>query len=98
VVWWVLPKGRNAKEIFEAVTSGKVAPDKFAQYAAEIHRLFEKRAKAMDPALDARLSYSTDIGHSPNDLALPGWKAVFFNPKTDEDVIDRLVYSIEELA
>jgi L-2,4-diaminobutyrate decarboxylase len=96
VVWWVLPKGRDAKEIFAAVTSGKLPPEKFAHYAAEIHRLFDKRCKAMDPALDARLSYTTSIGHSPHGIALPAWKAVLFNPKTDEAVIDRVVDSIEE--
>ena len=98
VVWWVLPKGRDAKEIFRAVTAGEVPAGKFAHYAAEIHRLFDKRAKAMDPALDAHLSYTTSIGHSPHGIPLPAWKAVLFNPKTDEAVIDRVVYSIEELV
>ena len=51
----------------------------------------------MDPALDARLSFTTSIGHHPHGVALPAWKAVFFNPKTDRTVIDRLIYSIEEL-
>ena len=78
--------------------AGRISPDAFAHYAAEIHRLFDKRAKTMDPALDARLSFTTDIGHRPHGIALPAWKAVFFNPKTDEAVIDRLIYSIEELA
>lgn len=98
VVWWVLPKGRDAKQIFSGVTSGTIPADKFAHYAAEMQRLFDKRAKSLDPALDARLSFTTNIGHSPNGIALPGWKAVLFNPKTDESVIDRVVYSIEELV
>ena len=98
VVWWVLPKGRDAKEIFRAVVSGELPAEKFAPYAAEIHRLFDKRARAMDPALDAHLSFTTSIGHSPHGIALPAWKAVLFNPKTDEAVIDRVVYSIEELV
>jgi hypothetical protein len=34
---------------------------------------------------------------APHVLDLPTWKAVFFNPKTDAAVIDRLVYSIEEM-
>jgi hypothetical protein len=97
VVWWVLPKGRNAEEIYQRVLDGKMPADKFARYAAEIRRLFEKREKAMDPALDPRLSYTTNVGHSAHGLALPAWKAVFFNPSTDEAVIERLVYSIEEL-
>ena len=97
VVWWVLPKGREANEIFAQAASGELSPDKLAHYSSEIRRLFEKREKAMDPAVDARLSYTTSIGHQLNGWPVPAWKAVFFNPKTDESVIDRLIYSIEEL-
>lgn len=97
VVWWVLPKGRNAKEIYQRVLEGSLPADKFARYSAEIRRLFEKREKGMDAALDPRLSYTTNTGHSAHGLALPAWKAVFFNPMTNEAVLDRLVYSIEEL-
>jgi glutamate/tyrosine decarboxylase-like PLP-dependent enzyme len=97
VVWWVLPQGRNAKEIYQRVLEGKMPADKFERYAAEIRRLFEKREKGMDPALDPRLSYTTNIGHRAHGLALPAWKAVFFNPLTNVEIIDRLVYSLEEL-
>lgn len=97
VVWWVLPQGRNAKDIFHRAVSGQLSPAKFADYAAEVRRLFEKREKAMDPRLDARLSFTSSIGYRPNGLDLPAWKAVFFNPKTDEAVVDRLILSIEEL-
>jgi len=97
VVWWVLPKGRNAKQIFAEAQSGKLCPELFARYAAEIHHQFDKREKSLDPALDARLSFTTGIGYCPHGLNLPAWKAVFFNPKTDHAVIDRLIYSIEEL-
>jgi L-2,4-diaminobutyrate decarboxylase len=97
VVWWVFPQGRNAKEIFREVIHGSLSADNYAHFAAEIQRLFEKREKALDPALDARLSFKTNIGHRPHGLALPAWKAVQFNPKTDEAVINRLVFSIEEL-
>ena len=31
VVWWVLPKGRDAKQIFDQATSGKLDPDKFRE-------------------------------------------------------------------
>jgi L-2,4-diaminobutyrate decarboxylase len=51
----------------------------------------------MDPALDAQISFTSNIGYRPHDFALPAWKAVLFNPKTDERVLDRLVSSIEEL-
>lgn len=97
VLWWVLPKGRNAQEIYQRLLNGEIPPDKFARYSAEIRRLFEKREKAMDPAQDPRLSYTTNIGHAAHGINIPAWKAVFFNPLTDEAVLDRLVYSIEEL-
>lgn len=98
VVWWVLPKGRNAREIFDEAAAGRITGDKLAHFGAEIRRLFEKREKAMDPALDARLSFTTSIGHQLHGWPVPAWKAVFFNPKTDETVIDRVIYSIEELV
>ena len=97
MVWWVFPQGRNAKEIFREVMDGRLPAEKYTHFAAEIQRLFEKREKALDPALDARLGFTTNIGHRPHGLALPAWKAVLFNPKTDEAVISRLVSSIEEL-
>jgi glutamate/tyrosine decarboxylase-like PLP-dependent enzyme len=97
VVWWVLPKGRNAKEIYQRTIDGQMPEEKFARYAAEIRRLFEKREKNLDPRLDARLSFTLNAGHKAHGLPLPAWKAVFFNPMTDAAVLDRLIYSIEEL-
>ncbi len=97
VVWWVLPKGRNAKQIFADAQSGALPAELLARYAAEIRHQFDKREKAMDVAIDARLSFTNSIGYCPHGLELPGWKAVFFNPKTDETIIDQLIYSIEEL-
>ena len=97
VAWWVLPKGRNAKEIFERLEAGRLTADECRRYFAEIHRLFDKRQAALDPDLDARLSFTTCMGYCPHGIELPAWKAVFFNPKTDQAVIDRIIYSIEEL-
>lgn len=97
VVWWVLPKGRNASEIFDLVVSGKMPPEQFARYAAEVRHVFDQREKSLEPAVDARISFTTSIGFAPHGIALPAWKAVLFNPKTDESVIDRLVYNIQEL-
>jgi glutamate/tyrosine decarboxylase-like PLP-dependent enzyme len=97
VVWWVLPKGRNAKDIFARVEAGEMPPETFARYAGEMRRLFDKREKDLDPTRDARLSFTTSIGYRPHGLDLPAWKAVFFHPKTNEAIIDRLVQSIEEL-
>ncbi len=97
VVWWVFPKGRNAKEIFQQVEDGTLPADQHDQFTGEVRRLFERREKAMDPARDARLGYTTSIGYRPHGTSLPAWKAVMFNPKTDEAVLDRLISSIEEL-
>ncbi|HEX7262285.1 MAG TPA: pyridoxal-dependent decarboxylase, partial [Luteolibacter sp.] len=97
VVWWVFPKGRNAAQIFQQLLDGTLSSDQYAHYTEEIHRLFERREKSMDPACDARLGYTTSIGFCPRGVNLPAWKAVWFNPKTDEAVIDRLIASIEEL-
>jgi L-2,4-diaminobutyrate decarboxylase len=98
VCWWVLPKGRNARVIFERLQAGELPAEEAQRYFAEIRRLFEKREKALDPARDARLSLTTSVGYRPHGYDLPAWKAVFFNPKTDESVIDRVIYSIEELV
>lgn len=98
VVFWVLPKGRNAGEIFARLEAGELPAEEAQLYIAEVRRLFGKRDRALDPARDARLSLTTDIGYRPHGHPLPAWKAVFFNPRTDEVVIDRLIDSIEELA
>lgn len=98
VCWWVLPKGRNAQEIYEQIEAGTLSVELQHQYFSEIRRLYDKRVSAMDPAVDARLSYTTSIGYRPHGSALPAWKAVFFNPKTDQEVIDRLIASIEDLV
>jgi hypothetical protein len=97
VVWWVLPQGRNAKEIYQRLMDGRLPAEKHAQYCREIQRLFEKREKDLDPALDARISFTTSVGHSPHGFTMPAWKAVLFNPRTNGAVLDRLVKSIEEL-
>jgi len=98
VVWWVLPKGRDAKQIFEQANSGKIPPEKFREYASEIRHLFDQRAKTLDPAIDARLGFTTSTGYCPHGLELPAWKAVFFNPKTNHAIIDQLIANIEELV
>ena len=57
----------------------------------------DKRQAMMNPVVDARLSFTTSIGYCPHGIRLPAWKAVFFNPKTDDAVIDQLIRSIEDL-
>jgi len=96
VCFWVLPKGRNAKAIFEQLDAGNLPDEEAKRYFAEVRRLFNKRERSMDPTLDARLSLTTSVGYHPHGHDLPAWKAVFFNPKTDESVIDRLMASIDE--
>lgn len=49
------------------------------------------------PDKDARLSFTTSMGYLPGGVHIPGWKAVFFNPKTDESVVNQIITSIEEL-
>jgi glutamate/tyrosine decarboxylase-like PLP-dependent enzyme len=97
VVWWVLPKGRNAAEIFKNLQEGRLSPEETQRTFTEVRRLYDKRERALDVNRDARLSFTTDFGYHVQGHPLPAWKAVFFNPQTDESIIDRLVYSIEEL-
>jgi len=97
VVWWVLPRGRDAKALFERLERGTLDDDLYHRTVAEVRRMFEKREATLDPARDAKLSFTTSIGYSPHGRALPAWKAVFFNPRTDEPVLDQIVQSIEDL-
>lgn len=97
VNWWVLPKGRNASEIFEALVRGELSSSQCERYFAEIRRLFEKREKMMDRTLDARLGFTTNFGYNPHGIEIPAWKAVFFNPMTTDEIVDRIVVSIDEM-
>jgi glutamate/tyrosine decarboxylase-like PLP-dependent enzyme len=97
VVWWVLPQGRDARAIFAKLEAGELSAEEIQRYCAEVRRLFNKRNYSLDPHQDARLSFTSSIGYCPHGIDLPAWKAVFFNPKTDEAVIDRLIDSIMEL-
>ena len=98
VCWWVLPRGRDAKAIYDRFESNHITASEREQYLKEIRRLYYKREAMMDPAMDARLSFTRNVGYSPHGVPLPAWKAVFFNPKTDEVVIDRIIASIEDVA
>jgi glutamate/tyrosine decarboxylase-like PLP-dependent enzyme len=97
VVWWVLPKGRDADQIFGEIEKGKMDQEAYSRYFEEIKHLYDKRRHSMDPQKDACLSFTTSMGYCPNGISLPAWKAVFFNPKSDHLVIDQLIRSIEEL-
>ncbi len=97
VVFWVIPKGRNAEQIYHRLIHNELKEKECSRYFAEIQRLFEKRKNSIDPAIDANLSFTTSMGYNPGGLSIPAWKGVFFNPKTDEHVINRIIKSIEEL-
>jgi L-2,4-diaminobutyrate decarboxylase len=97
VVWWVLPKGRDAKQIYRDLVQGKLRQEKYQHYFSEVNHLFEKRKSAMDPRKDARLSFTTSMGYLPGGVAIPAWKGVFFNPKTDVEVVRQIIRTIEEL-
>ena len=97
VLWWVLPKGRNAEEIYAKLESGELTLEDQQRYFYEIKHLFDKRVHDLNPKIDARLSFTTAIGYSPHGINIPAWKAVFFNPKTDRPVIEQVIRSIEDL-
>jgi len=97
VVWWVLPKGRNAEEIYQELLAGTLSKEDKKRYFEEMKHLFDKRVATLDPMKDARLSYTNSTGFSPHESQIPAWKAVFFNPRTDEEVIERIRHSIEHL-
>lgn len=97
VVWWVLPKGRNAKKIYNDLVSGKLSTEARERYFHETRHLYDKRKSGMAPEKDARLSYTLSMGYLPHGIPIPAWKAVFMNPKTDFAVVDQIVQSIREL-
>ncbi len=97
VIWWVLPKGRNAESIHRRLMLGELDEEERLGYFTEVKRLFDKRSDAMEIGRDARISFTTSTGHSPHGIPVCAWKAVFFNPKTDRSVVQRLLRSIEEL-
>ncbi len=98
VVWWVLPKGRDARKIYARLLKGELEEKDYLRYFDEIKRLFNKRKHiASDNRRDACLSYTSSTGFEPGGIAVPAWKAVFFNPKTDKQVIDDLIVSLEEI-
>ncbi len=97
VIWWVLPKGRDAKNIYDEIEKGKASKKDRERYFSEIKHLFEKRTETLDHKKDALLSFTTSIGYSPHGIDIPSWKAVFFNPKTDREVVEQIIVSIENL-
>ena len=97
VVWWVLPKGRNAEDIYRRLIAGTLKEEERLRYWTEIKHLFDKRAADLNRLADARLSFTTSIGFTPHGHPIPAWKAVFFNPRTDKEVVERIGMSVENL-
>ena len=93
VVFWVLPRGRDADAVFARLEAGEATPDEAARVFAEVRQRFDERQRSLGPA-DARLGFTADVGYRPHGHRLPAWRAVFLNPLTDEAVIDRLVDGI----
>ncbi|WP_182868001.1 pyridoxal phosphate-dependent decarboxylase family protein [Rhodopirellula sp. JC639] len=98
VDWWVLPKGRDAERIYRQLVEGTLPDAEREQYFAEVARTQRKREKMMDPKVDARLGFTTNFGFKPFGIEIPAWKAVFMNPATDEEMVDRILWSVEESA
>ena len=98
VLWWVLPKGRDAKAIHQSLVEGRLSDEDCTRYFEEIGHLYQKREKRLNARTDARLSFTTGTGYNPDGRQTPAWKAVFFNPKTDLEVIDALIENIEDLV
>jgi L-2,4-diaminobutyrate decarboxylase len=98
VNWWVLPKGRNAREIFERLQAGELSVEQSQRFFGEVRSLYERREKMADSKQDAKLGFTTNYGYNPHGYDIPAWKAVFFNPATTDEVVDRILYSIEELT
>ncbi len=97
VNWWVLPQGRQASAIYDRLLAGELPEDERQRYFGEVRRLHQKREKVMDPKLDAHLGFTTNYGFRPHGIEIPAWKAVFFNPRTTDEIVDRILFSIEEL-
>lgn len=98
VVWWVLPKGRDAKAIYQQIREGTLSEQQCDRYFAEVRRMFEKRQQTMKHGKDPLLSFTTSMGFKPQGRSLPAWKAVFFSPRTRDEHIDAILNSIEDLV
>lgn len=92
VAFWVLPKGTDAQAFFDQLERGELSHEQVERTFAAIRRQFVERSERVR---DIRLGFTTNVGYRPHGYALPAWRAVFFNPRTDETAIDRLIESLE---
>ncbi len=73
VVWWVLPHGRNAKEIFQRIENGALRAEDCQRYFSEIQRLFEKARGDAGSCSRTRGSPSPRrMGYKPHGIPLAG--------------------------
>jgi L-2,4-diaminobutyrate decarboxylase len=98
VNWWVLPKGRDGNEIFERLQAGTLTEEQRTRYFGEVRRMYEMREKMIDAANDPKLGFTTNYGYNPHGIEIPAWKAVFFNPATTDEIVDRILFTIEDLS
>lgn len=95
VLFWVLPAGRDAHAIFHRLVNGQLSLEERERYFQEIHRLYEKYERALDGATGPRLSFTQSTGYYPHGIAIPAWKAVFFNPLATSQTIVEVVQGIQ---
>ena len=98
VVWWVLPKGRDAKEIYRQIVAGNLSATQVERYLGEVRRMFDRRQQTMRVGKDPLLSFTTSMGYKPNGQSLPAWKSVFFSPRTEMSHVNEVIQSIEDLV
>lgn len=97
VLFWVLPKGRNASRLFRRLCRGELPDGEYREYCRELRKLYDQRAEAVRGKQEPQISFTTNTGYCPGGRPIPAWKAVFFNPKTDQGVIEQLIQSIKDL-
>ena len=71
VNWWVLPKGRNAQEIFERLERDELTAEQRQRYFKEIRHLFDKRLKTCH-------SYTSDAADEKRGVEI-GWHRKIIN-------------------
>jgi L-2,4-diaminobutyrate decarboxylase len=98
VLFWVLPAGRDAAEIYRRLCDGELGAEERERYFHEIHRMFEKREATLDRDGGPRLSFTQSTGFKPHGIDIPAWKAVFFNPHATSKTIDLIIRGIQSLA
>jgi glutamate/tyrosine decarboxylase-like PLP-dependent enzyme len=98
VLFWVLPAGRDAHAIFQRLVNGQLSLEERERYFQEIHRMYEKYERGLDVSTGPRLSFTQSTGYYPHGIAIPAWKAVFFNPLATSQTIDHVLQGIQAVV